>query len=86
MAGILLELVEHPGYQKAQDDVETGHLEKAVCLLLLVHGTLQPAPHTLGNVPLDGAGLDVKVWDCVPVQVSLPPVTPPLWGWKERMQ
>ena len=81
-----MEPLEHPGHQKAQDDVETGHLEKAVCLLLLVHEPLQPAPRTLGNVPLDGAGLDVKLWNCFPVQASLPAVTPPLRDWKEHIE
>lgn len=54
--------------------METGNLKKAVCLLW-VHEPLQPAPYTLGHVPLDGAGLDIKVWNRVPVQASLPAVT-----------
>lgn len=54
--------------------METGNLKKAVCLLW-VHEPLQPAPYTLGYVPLDGAGLDIKVWNRVPVQASLPAVT-----------
>lgn len=74
---LLLEPLKHLGYQKARDDVETDHLEKSVCLLL-VHETLQLTSGTLGNVPLDRVGLKNKLWNCVPVQVSLPAVTPPL--------
>lgn len=58
-------------------------LEKPVCLLL-VHEPLQPAPCILRNVPLDGAGLDVELWDCVPVQASLPAVTLPASMGLER--
>lgn len=55
--------------------METSNLGKADCLLLLVREALPPAPHTLGNVPWDGAGVDIKLWVCVPVQASLPAVT-----------
>lgn len=82
---LLLEPLKHLGYQKAQDDVQTDNLEKSVCLLL-VHETLQLTSCTLGNVPLDGAGLNVKLWNCVPMQATLPAVTPPLRDWKEDIQ
>jgi len=78
-------MLEHPGCQKAQGGVETGHWEKAVCLLH-VHEPLHLASHCLGNIPLDGAGLDVKLREVVPVQASLPAVMPPLWSWKGHIQ
>lgn len=82
---LLLEPLKHLGYQKAQDDVATDNLEKSICLLL-VYETLQLTSCTLGKVSLDGAWLNIKRCNCVPVQASLPRVTPLLRDWKEDIQ
>lgn len=82
---LLLEPLKHSGYQKAQDDVERDNLEKSVCLLL-VHETFQLASCTLENVPLDGAGLYIELWNCVLCAGESVSSHIPSKGWKENIQ